>query len=159
MAKDFPFGKGYTVFNYYEDGSLRPKNFAEAYSGSQDDGDTITEDISGWKTYNNPKFNLSFKYNPAWKVNEPIKKGDYDILVINPGKKNYNIKIYISKIDYFSLTSVPTTKEKIAGVEAFNSKGLLYGLANNNTYYTFDIGYSLKLKPDFMAMVHSVKFE
>jgi hypothetical protein len=37
-------------------------------------------------------------------------------------------------------------------------EGVLYGLFYNGNYYTFDQGISQTIKPDFEAMVKSLKF-
>ncbi len=115
-------------------------------------------DTSTWKTYTNSKLNFSFKYKPDWKVLSPTVKQDYTILQIDPGKKYYNIKIYVSPKDYYVMSGLPFTTESIAGQEAMNVSNLLYGIKYNNNFYTFDIGLSVSLKADFKALVHSVTF-
>lgn len=151
--KQNSYGTGYSEINYNER--------AGSSSPAPDAGvpDKMTEDTSGWKTYASQDLKLSFKYSPAWEIKKAEKKGDFQIIDVDPGKKFYNIKIYVSPKGYFSIAGLPTVSEQIAGTQAFNSKNMLYGLEFRGLYYTFDIGYSLSLKPDFMAMVHSVKFE
>jgi hypothetical protein len=56
------------------------------------------------------------------------------------------------------MDGLPTTTETIGGQTALNANNALYGLQANNLYYTFDIGLSMSLLPDFNALVHSVKF-
>lgn len=115
-------------------------------------------DTSKWKTYTDPSFNFSFKYKPEWKVLPVVKKSGYNILQIDPGAKYFNIKIYISPEDYYVMGGLPYQVEKISGQEAMNVSNLLFGTKFNNNFFTFDIGLSTSLKPEFVAMVRSVTF-
>ncbi len=57
------------------------------------------------------------------------------------------------------MDGLPTKTETISGENALNVSNALYGITANNLYYTFDVGLSMSLLPDFDALVHSVKFE
>ncbi|MFA5991350.1 MAG: hypothetical protein WC794_03840 [Candidatus Doudnabacteria bacterium] len=116
-------------------------------------------DTATWKDYSNTDLGLSFKYKPDWKVKDVITKKDFKIIEIDPGAKFYNIKIYVSPKEFYVMEGLPTKTETIAGKEALNVNDLLYGIKTDTNYYTFDIGLSLSLVPDFMAMVHSVQFQ
>ncbi len=115
-------------------------------------------DTSTWKDYSNPDLGLSFKYKPDWKIKDVITKKDFKIIEIDPGAKFYNIKIYVSPKEFYVMDGLPTKTETIAGKEALNVNNILYGIKSGTSYYTFDIGLSLSLTPDFNAMVHSVQF-
>jgi hypothetical protein len=128
-------------------------------AANSDDPDVMTANISAWKTFTSADYGFSFKYKPDWKVLPPQKKGDWTVIQVDPGKKYYNVKIYISPKDYYAMGGLPIHQETINGVPAQNVSNLLYGFSKNNFYYTFDIGLSLMLKPDFEAMVHSVMFQ
>jgi len=118
-----------------------------------------TVDTSTWKEYSNTDYGFSFKYNPDWKILSLTSDNDFKILQIDPGKKFYNIKIYISSKEFYVMEGLPTKTETIDGKETLNVSNLLYGIKTDKYYYTFDIGYSLSLTPDFVALVHSVKFQ
>lgn len=119
---------------------------------------TPAVDTSTWPTYSDKKYNLSFKHKPDWKVLPITQEKGFDVIQVDPGKKFYNIKIYVSPKEFFAMDSLPTTGEVIAGQPALNVKDLLFGIKNGSDYFTFDIGLSLSLKPDFAAMVRSVQF-
>lgn len=118
-----------------------------------------TVDTSTWKDYSNANLGLSFKYKPDWKVKDIEAKKDFKIIEIDPGPKFYNIKIYISPKEFYVMEGLPTKTETIAGKEALNVNNLLYGIKTDANYFTFDVGLSLSLTPDFVAMVHSVQFQ
>ena len=86
----------------------------------------------------------------------PAKKsGDFYVLQVDPGKKYYNIKIYISSKDYLGLSGVPITEENIGGVKAISLNNCVYGIKAGGYYYTFDIGYSMTLRPTFVALTRT----
>ena len=120
--------------------------------------DEPTIDTSAWKTYTNKQYKLSFKYSPDWKVLAVAEKSGFSIVQVDPGKKYYNFKIYISPKSFYILDGLPTKTEIIGGEQALNVNNALYGIKANNSFYTFDIGFSMSLLPQFDAMVHSVKF-
>ena len=53
---------------------------------------------------------------------------------------------------------LPLQSDTIGGQPATEVSNLLYGVQYGNYYYTFDVGLSTSLKPDFDALVHSVTF-
>lgn len=116
-------------------------------------------DTSAWKNYTNAENHLSFLYKPGWKVLPEKKGGGFTVLQVDPGAKYYNIKIYISPKEFYIMDGLPTKTETIDGKETLNVGNALYGITANNLYYTFDVGLSMSLVPDFNALVHSVKFE
>lgn len=115
-------------------------------------------DTSGWKNYFNKTYNLGFKYPPDWKVLAPKKLKGYDAIEVDPGKKFYNVKIYISPTDYFVFAGLPAVGDTLGGLPAANVKDSLYQVKAGKYYYTFDVGLSTSIKPDFAALVHSVMF-
>lgn len=117
-----------------------------------------TVDTTAWKDYSNSDFGFGFKYKPEWKILPPKQKGEFNVIEIDPGKKFYNIKIYVSKQGYYVMDGLPTKNETINGIETLNVNDLLYGMKNGDYYYTFDIGLSLSLKKDFDALVRTVYF-
>jgi len=144
------------AYNYNELGLMPPKNPITPAAAAQAAAAQI--DTSAWKTFTNKEFGFSFKYNPAWKVLKPITKKGYTVFQIDPGSKYYNIKIYVSQKDYYIMGGLPTVGESIGGQQAMNVNNQLYGIAANGFYYTFDVGWSMSLVPQFVALVHSVKF-
>lgn len=119
----------------------------------------IKVDTSDWKDYADKTFNFSFKYNPAWKVNSVKKQDGYYVLSVDPGRKYYNINVYVSKNSYYAVDGVPMQDAKIDGQPAKAIPGLLYAVSKDGNFFTFDVGNSLSLTPQFKAMVESVKFE
>ena len=115
-------------------------------------------DPTGWKTYTNTKYGFSFLYNPDWKVLPSTMQAGYEVFQVDPGKKYYNIKIYISTLGYYVMGGLPLQNDTIGGQPAMEINGLLYGVKDGNYYYTFDVGLSTSLKPNFDALVYSVKF-
>jgi len=116
-------------------------------------------DTSQWKSYSDNKFGISFKYNPDWQIKSWVEKDGYNVLEIDPGKKFYNIKIYENSGSFYVMDGLPTVEAQIGGYKAYNVSNLLYGVVANDKYFTFDIGLSLSLEPQFQALVNSVKFE
>lgn len=116
-------------------------------------------DTADWKLFRDNKLNLAFKYNPAWKIKAPVSKGGYQIIEIDPGKKYFNFKIYVNESGFYALDGLPAKSETIDGASALNVNDVLYGVKAEPFYYTFDIGYSLSLKPQFKALMNSVVFE
>ena len=53
---------------------------------------------------------------------------------------------------------LPLQSDTIDGQPAVEVSNLLYGVKDGSYYYTFDVGLSTSLKPDFDALVHSVQF-
>ncbi len=116
-------------------------------------------DTTGWKTYKNEKFGLSFKYDPAWKIRSVGNKDGYYVIEVDPGARFDNFRIYISADDYFALSGVPTEQGEVGGKAAVSLEGSVLGVKDNATYFTFDLGSSLSLKPYFQALLSTVKFE
>lgn len=119
----------------------------------------IIVDTSQWPEYRNSTYGLKFKHDPKWKVGSVKKKEGYLVIEIDPGPRFDNFKVYISSDDYFALSGVPTKKTQIGGKEAWDLDGQVLGIKDNATYFTFDMGASLSLKPYFQAMVKTVNFE
>ena len=115
-------------------------------------------DTSGWKIYTASKYNFQFRYDPSWSVKTGGKKDGYDILEVDPGKKYYNFKIYVSPTDYYVVDGLPATDQTIGGKQAKNIQSMLYAIQDDNLRLTFDLGMSLSLRPQFKAMVESLKF-
>jgi len=116
-------------------------------------------DTSGWKTYSNKDLKISFLYKPGWKVLPAKTSSGFTVLQVDPGAKYYNIKIYISPKEFYVMDGLPTTQETIDGQTALNVQNALFGVYANNLFYTFDVGLSMSLVPDFDGLVHSVKFK
>lgn len=119
----------------------------------------VLPDTSKWKTYSNADYSLSFKLPKAWNVKPGKNVKDFKVLEIDPGVKFYNIKIYISTNNYYVMDGLPAVKTTIGGSPALNVSNLLYGVTANNNYFTFDLGPSLSLTPEFNALVKSVEFK
>jgi hypothetical protein len=115
-------------------------------------------DTSGWKTYTDSTYHFSFKYQPDWKILAPQKKNGYIVLQVDPGAKYYNFNIYISPDSFYIMDGLPYNTETIGGEQAYDVVNSLFGIKFNNTYYTFDVGQSFKLLPQFDALVHTVNF-
>ncbi len=115
-------------------------------------------DTTNWKTFTDEKYKISFKINPDWQVKATGIKDGFYVIEVDPGKKFYNIKIYISQKGYFALDGLPGTEEAIGGQKATNINNVLFGVKKDNYYYTFDIGLSMSLKPQFLGLVRSVTF-
>lgn len=128
-------------------------------SAPQNPAPVSTVDTSTWKSYADHQDGLTFLYKPGWKVLPAVKKDGFTVLQIDPGLKYYNIKIYISPKEFYIMDGVPTKTETIDGQTALNADNSLYGITANNLYYTFDVGLSMSLVPDFDALVYSAKFE
>ncbi len=115
-------------------------------------------DTSAWKTYADRDSGLSFKYKPEWSVKDAKIQNGFRIIEVDPGKKYFNIKIYISPSGFYALDGLPTTEETINGHSAINVKNMLYGIKAGQQYFTFDVGASVSLTQDFNALVHSAEF-
>ena len=117
-------------------------------------------DTSAWKEFSDPKYGISFKYNPDWKIKPWTKSKDgFDVLEIDPGRKYYNIKIYASDKNFYVMDGLPVQGATVGGVQALDVSDLLYGVKKGATYLTFDLGLSLSLKPQFNGLIESVKFQ
>ncbi len=111
-----------------------------------------------WQIFRSEKYNLSFKYPAEWQVKEGKSKNGFNVLEIDPGLKYYNIKIYIHASEFYALDGLPYTKETIAGFTALNVTDSLYGIKSGSYFYTFDVGLSMSLRPQFKALVLSASF-
>ena len=121
---------------------------------------TSAVDTSNWLTYTDSKYGFSFRYSPDWKVLPGKLVNTYYVLEIDPGKKYYNFKIYLSRKDFHGLATAPTgsTLEIIDAQKGFNLDNSLYGVKYGDYYYTFDINKSLPISEEFYNLVHSFKF-
>ncbi len=119
---------------------------------------TTTVDTIKWKTYTDSSYKFSIMYAPQWQIKKPVTQNGYYVINIDPGAKYFNIKIYISPKDYFAMDNLPSTTLMIAGETAIDVEGVLYGLKHDGNFYTFDQGISQSIKPEFEAMVKSLKF-
>lgn len=115
-------------------------------------------DTSNWKTYANKTYGFSFQYKPGWQVKPSTKKAGFEIVQVDPGAKLYNIKIYISPSQFYGMDALPAKTATINNVDALDVNDALYGIKYNGNYFTFDVGLSMSLVPEFNALVHSVKF-
>ncbi|MBI5530583.1 MAG: hypothetical protein HY918_03720 [Candidatus Doudnabacteria bacterium] len=131
---------------------------AVAYASSLFNTQIPNIDTSSWQAYTDKASGLNFKYKPDWKVKPAVEKDGYRIIEIDPGKKFYNIKIYISPTDYYAMSGLPTKPDSIGGQPAINVNNMLYGVKNKNTFFTFDVGLSSSLTNDFNGLIHSVSF-
>lgn len=120
--------------------------------------DAALPDTSAWPLFQSPVYGIKFRVPPNWKVETAKPENGYSVIEMDPGKKYYNVKLYISKDDYFVMDGLPATKITLGGQPALNVSNLLYGIAYKGYYFTFDIGRSLSLSPQFNAMVKSVEF-
>lgn len=147
-------------FSYYP----LPKGYEQVLYSQRSNPKTATVisepvvDTSLWKDYSNKTYNFSFKYKPGWKVLPTKKVKGFDVVQIDPGSKFYNFKVYVSQKEFYVMDGLPLADATIGGLPAKEISGVLYGVKNDPYFYTFDIGYSLSLKPEFDAMVNSVSF-
>ena len=118
----------------------------------------VLPDISKWPSYHSPLYGIKFKFPPTWQIGLPKKFGEFQTIEIDPGKQFYNIVIYISQKDYYVMDGLPAENVSIGGQPALNISNLLYGMQFNGYYFTFDLGRSLSLAPEFNALVHSLEF-
>ncbi len=119
---------------------------------------TTTVETLKWKTYTDSSYNFSFTYPPQWQIKKPSIQNGYYVINVDPGAKYFNVKVYISPNGYFAMDNLPYTNTIIAGEAAMDVEGVLYGLKHNGSYYTFDQGISQTIKPEFEALVKSLKF-
>lgn len=125
---------------------------------SSDAQNKTAVDTSNWREYSNEKYGLKFKYNPEWQIRSINNRDGFYVIEIDPGLRYDNFRVFISQDDYFALSGVPAQKTLIAGRQALNLDGEVLGIKDNATYFTFDMGASLSLKPYFQAMVETVEF-
>ena len=140
-------GDGYEIINYPAKNSAQNTQTPE-----------IVVDTSDWVDYYNEKYSLAFKHDPDWKVRSLTNRDGYYVIEIDPGVKYDNFRIYISADDYFALSGVPLQKSILAGKEALDLEGQVLGVMDNSTYFTFELGASLSLKPHFQALLKTVEF-
>lgn len=115
-------------------------------------------DTSAWQEIILEKYGLKLKANPAWKVKPEKKNLENIIIEIDPGKNYYNFKLYISETGFYAMENLPAEDTSIGGLPGKKISDLLYGVKSGKYYFTFDIGQSLALWPEFRAMVNSVNF-
>lgn len=115
-------------------------------------------DTSAWKTYIDPTKTFSFLYPSEWQVKKPGTKYGIPVITVDPGVKYDNVTIYMSPSSFFAMDGLPSTTETIAGEQAKNVEGSVYGILHLGTYYTFDKGMSVRITPQFKALVHSLRF-
>lgn len=143
----------------YDYGSYKVITYTQNQQNTPTTPTPVPVNTSTWKSYSNSQYNFSFLYNPSWKVLAAKKLGDYELIQIDPGAKYYDINVYVSPVGFYIMGGLPTTSETIGGQPALNVRNALYGITANNLYYTFDVGWSMSLVPQFDALVHSVTFQ
>lgn len=146
-AANFFSRDGYQVISY------QPRGI------SSDAQSKTVVDTSDWQEYSNKKYGLKFKYDPEWQIRSINNRDGFYVIEIDPGLRYDNFRVFISEDDYFALSGVPVQKTLVAGKEALNLDGAVLGIKDNATYFTFDMGASLSLKPYFQAMVETVEFK
>ncbi len=144
------YGSNYRVISY--------GNFSAAPAAVPSAKPQPPVNVSGWPVYTNSEYGFSFQYKPGWKVLPAVQSKGFTVLQVDPGIRYYNIKIYISPAQFYAMDDLPATSETIDGQTASNVSNALYGIKANGLYYTFDVGWSMSLVPDFDGLVHSVKF-
>lgn len=150
-------GNGPDVF---EDLKITSYENNNSVNNAQAQEPEVVVDTSTWKEYANSEYGFGFKYDPAWKVIVPKgEENGYYVFEVDPGRKYYNIKIYVSGNDFYVMDGLPTKQDVVdGGIQALNVSDLLYGIKKDPYFFTFDLGQSLTLKPQFKALVNSVKF-
>lgn len=137
---------------------VNPRLVPEKAQAAGTQNQTAAVDTSAWKKYTNQKYAISFLYDPTWKILAPKLEKGFQAIEIDPGKKYYNIKIYISSTGFYAVDGLPSKTESINGTEATNIEDLLFAMQKPPYYYTFDVGMSISLMPQFDALVRSVTF-
>lgn len=145
------FGSNYQMTAYHATQTQNQSQNAQA--------ETPAVDTSDWKTYSDSQYHFSFKYQPGWKILPAQKKNGYTVLQVDPGAKYYNFAIYISPSSFYIMDGLPFNTESIGGIQAYNVLNSLFGIKFSNYYYTFDVGQSFNLLPQFDALVHTVNFQ
>lgn len=139
--------------NYYA-GEQKPADSEAAPVATKPIPEVSTE---GWKEYTDSKYHFSFRYNPAWKISSSTLKNGWYTLVLDPGPKYDNIRIYVSDQGFFAMDSLPVKEETFGSNKVINALDLVYGIKANDEYLTFDLGASLSLQPQLRALVNTVK--
>lgn len=117
-----------------------------------------TVDTSSWTEYNDSTYHIKFSLNPKWKIKSATKKYGFTVIPIDPGKKYADFNIYISPDKFFAVEGFPSEQINLAGTQAINIEDMVFALKHNGIYFTFDMGSSLSLKPQFNALVKSLAF-
>ncbi len=142
--------KNYTQINYNQNTTNLKQDLPDL--------DVPSVSTENWKSYSDLSYHFSFLYPPTWKVQKLIYKNGFYNISINTGVKLSTVNIYISNKSFFAVENLPYTIKTIGGMEAIDIQGILYGFNKNGIYYTFDLGNSTKLKPEFETLVRSVTF-
>src|SRR3989344_170543 len=142
-----------SYFANNDEGGYQTVTYSPKAKGAADSEPTVIVDTSDWLQYSNLKYGLNFKYSPQWRIRSVENKDGYYVIEIDPGARYDNFRIYISQDDYFALSGVPTTQTEVGGKKAISLEGAILGIKDNATYYTFDMGASLSLKPYFKALI------
>ncbi len=143
--------------------SLTPNNSTDSGAVASANDHFMPEfkpvDTSNWKTYSDPKYPLSFNYDPAWTVKPGKIQDGFYVLEIDPGAKYYNMKVYVSTSQFYNIDGLPFVKTDINGAQAYNVSNLLYGIKMGPNYYTFENGLSTNMIDNFNALVRTVTFQ
>lgn len=115
-------------------------------------------DTSKWNSYKNDTYGFSFIYNPNWKIIDFKKQGEFNVLEIDPGRKYFNFKVFVSPREYYTMDGLPLLDVEINGKKAVSVSDILFGVNHNNNFFTFDLGLSLTQRHEFRAMIKSLKF-
>ncbi len=111
-----------------------------------------------WKRGDIPQLKLAVLLPPNWKILSAKKLGAFTVVELDPGKQFYNVKIYAGP-EPMGTGGLKLVDTKIDGSPAAKTAdGLLYTVLHGGTYYTFDLGASLSLLPQFTAIVNSATF-
>ena len=116
-------------------------------------------DTTDWKQFTDSTHYLSFLYPKEWTSKTYPDLDGYYVISLQPNNKTSdNIRIYISNTDYFATQGLAYQYDTISGINARNINNMIYGAKYAAQYYTFTLGNSIELLPEFNTMVKSVSF-
>lgn len=114
-------------------------------------------DTTNWATYSDDTHGVSFKHPDSWKVKTYDKDGLY-IIVMEPEKGKDHVRVYVTSDNFFAVDGLQLTPTKINKLAAVTANDVLVGIRKNQSFFTFDLGADMQLKPEFWGMLNTVVF-
>lgn len=113
-----------------------------------------------WQTFEDPRFDITFKYPETWtlKMYQENKPNGTYIISLLPGSNAGLIRIFISESGYYAMEGLPVTATTLGGKPALNVADMLVGVKTGGKFYTFDLGSNMDFQPEFKALLSQVKF-
>ena len=115
---------------------------------------------TGWKTYQDRAFPLSFSYPKDWTVFSDTQAipGFYKV-GLTPTSTINNVSIFISDESYLAFDGLKQSPYLLKGNKGIKIDDYLIGVRAGDYYYTFDASLNQNQLKEFTTMLSTVEFK